>query len=344
MKIAYIIPSLGTTGIIKVPLLLSKNLSPYNKIKVFYFEEVAQNVPQFEVSTKKIWFLKFDEELNEYDIVHSHGLKSDFYVWINLKKLTTPKITTIHGFYYDDLKYLYGFKGSILGYFWASILKKFDIAVCVTKTLEEYFQTKFNLDNTHVIYNGISEVSIKKNDINLKLDDASVVKISTVAFLDKRKGTDQLIKLLCLNDHYYLTAVGGGDEKENLQKLANKIGVSERCSLIDFIENPWPTVLDSDVFIFPSRIEGFGLALVEAASLEIPIICSDIPTFREMFEEDEVTFFKVDDIYDLNEKVMALDINKNKQKKAKAKVDKLFRITETCKKYYELYLSLVKKN
>lgn len=150
--------------------------------------------------------------------------------------------------------------------------------------------------------------------------------------------------MLGLNDRYYLTAVGGGDEKENLQKLAHKMGVSERCRLIDFIENPWPTVLDSDVFIFPSRTEGFGLALVEAASFEIPIICSDIPTFREMFEEDEVTFFKVDDIRDLNEKVMALDINTNKQKKAKAKVDKLFRITESCKKYYELYLSLVKQN
>src|SRR5665647_3488542 len=51
-----------------------------------------------------------------------------------------------------------------------------------------------------------------------------------------------------------------------------------------------------DFFIMPSRSEGFGLALIEAIQQKIPVICSDVAVFRELFHEDEVTFFKSEDL------------------------------------------------
>ena len=45
-----------------------------------------------------------------------------------------------------------------------------------------------------------------------------------------------------------------------------------------------------------SYSEGFGLAMVEAALVHKPIVCSDIPSFHEIFEENEVAFFELDNI------------------------------------------------
>ena len=47
-----------------------------------------------------------------------------------------------------------------------------------------------------------------------------------------------------------------------------------------------------------SKTEGYGLPLIEAAQFGLPIICSDIPVFREV-TEGQATFFKVSDANDL---------------------------------------------
>jgi glycosyltransferase involved in cell wall biosynthesis len=41
---------------------------------------------------------------------------------------------------------------------------------------------------------------------------------------------------------------------------------------------------ESDVFVFPSLWEGFGIPIVEALSWGCPVVCSDIPVFREIGE------------------------------------------------------------
>jgi glycosyltransferase involved in cell wall biosynthesis len=139
-----------------------------------------------------------------------------------------------------------------------------------------------------------------------------------------------------------LTAVGGNAKNTNfLQKFAESLGVSSQCVFSGDHENPWLIASNCDVFIFPSRSEGLGLALLEAASLGIPIICSDIPTFREIFDEDEATFFKLDDIDDLNKAILKLEEIRKKAVKAKLKVDNKFTIENMCSNYFQIYTELI---
>jgi glycosyltransferase involved in cell wall biosynthesis len=56
------------------------------------------------------------------------------------------------------------------------------------------------------------------------------------------------------------------------------------------------------VFVFPSTAEGMSMALLEAASLEIPMICSDIPENKNVLE-NYVTYFRSNDYHDLAEKI-----------------------------------------
>ncbi|WP_273265471.1 glycosyltransferase family 4 protein [Flexistipes sinusarabici] len=52
--------------------------------------------------------------------------------------------------------------------------------------------------------------------------------------------------------------------------------------------------LISDILFLPSFHEGFGIPLLEAGMIKLPVVCSDIPPFRTI-GEDSVTYFKLDE-------------------------------------------------
>ena len=50
----------------------------------------------------------------------------------------------------------------------------------------------------------------------------------------------------------------------------------------------------ADLLLFPSAQEGFGIPLLEAGLVRLPVFCSDIPPFREIAGED-AHLFRLDD-------------------------------------------------
>jgi len=60
---------------------------------------------------------------------------------------------------------------------------------------------------------------------------------------------------------------------------------------------PDPVIADfyriTDALLFPSREEGFGIPIIEAAFSKVPVFCADIPVLRELAGED-VTYFDPD--------------------------------------------------
>lgn len=62
------------------------------------------------------------------------------------------------------------------------------------------------------------------------------------------------------------------------------------------------------MYVFPSEDEGFGIPLLEAMDNSLPIICSDIPVFREI-GRDSVVYFKDQDHNDLANKMTEIQNN-----------------------------------
>ena len=66
---------------------------------------------------------------------------------------------------------------------------------------------------------------------------------------------------------------------------------------------------NSLIYVFPSVDEGFGIPLIEALKLKVPVICSDIPIFREI-ADDSVLYFEKQNEFNLFERMKELIQNK----------------------------------
>ena len=95
----------------------------------------------------------------------------------------------------------------------------------------------------------------------------------------------------------------------------------------------------SRIYMMPSYSEGFGMAMVEAALGGKAIVCSDIPVFHEIFNENEVRFFTLDNTDSLQQAIHSAYINREKLGKAAyIKANNEFtaqKMAENHKKYYD---------
>ena len=65
-------------------------------------------------------------------------------------------------------------------------------------------------------------------------------------------------------------------------------------------------------FVFPSSDEGFGIPVLESFSNDLPLICSDIPIFREI-ADDNAFYFELENVDELSSTMLKL-INSKSEK------------------------------
>jgi glycosyltransferase involved in cell wall biosynthesis len=122
--------------------------------------------------------------------------------------------------------------------------------------------------------------------------------------------------------------------------LSEKLKISDRCLFCGFRSNASVYLRYFDIFVMPSRSEGFGLALIEAIQQKIPVICSDISVFKELFSDNEVTFFELGDQGSLADAIKTVtETGHNKAELAYAKYLNHYTSSIMAKNYYELYKS-----
>jgi glycosyltransferase involved in cell wall biosynthesis len=314
MKIAMILPSLANLGPVIVANELVKGLSAVpeiSKIDVYYFDErdPDKNL-HFPCSVQKISFFN-NIDLSGYDIIHSHGIRPDLF--LAYRKLRNRKLTvvsTMHCYIYPELAQTYNkFIATTATPFWLYILRPFNKVVFLASAMMEYYGRHFTKDQTEYVYNyrdagQINHVALSgKEREEVVAFKSEYVLIGTICKLTRRKGVHQLIELLTFEPQYRLIIIGDGKELEHLMQLAREKGVAERCLFTGFKNNAVAYLPLMDVFCLTSNSEGFGLVLLEAALIKKSIVCTELPSFRELFSENEVTFFDYGNIPSLSKAI-----------------------------------------
>jgi glycosyltransferase involved in cell wall biosynthesis len=110
------------------------------------------------------------------------------------------------------------------------------------------------------------------------------------------KGQDILLEALASPSWaarpWRLTLYGEGPMQNGLQRLARRLGLSDRVVFAGFdsVENIWAS---NHVLIMPSRFEGLPLAIVEAMLCARPVVATNVAGHAEVIE-DGVTGFLAD--------------------------------------------------
>ena len=134
MRIAYILPSLANKG----PIIVAKDLvltmtAHGHSCKVFYFDDIIET--EFNCPVQQIKFSR-TINFNEFDVVHSHGIRPDTYIWLHKPIICQAKIiSTIHNFVFEDLAEQYNkLIAYTFGSLWMFILRRHNKIVTLSKT------------------------------------------------------------------------------------------------------------------------------------------------------------------------------------------------------------------
>lgn len=159
----------------------------------------------------------------------------------------------------------------------------------VSQTAKEKFDRIFpKLKNkTEVFYNIVSKEQVK--ELALKgptfTDNFQGVRILTVGRLSAEKGQDiaiQALKILIekgYNAKWYF--VGDGKLRKECELLAARLGITDYVEFLGTKTNPYGYMKDCDIYMQPSRHEGFCITLAEALCFQGPIVSTNFTGAEE---------------------------------------------------------------
>jgi len=138
--------------------------------------------------------------------------------------------------------------------------------------------------------------------------DPSTKIIGNLSRTSKEKGHDLLLKAFAkLPEGFTLLICGGGELESTLWELAGSLGVKNRVVITGRFDDDMKIKFYSafDFFIFPTLAEGFGIVLIEALAMDLPVLCSDLDVLKEV-GEGYPTYYKTGDLEDLSQKTVEL--------------------------------------
>lgn len=225
-----------------------------------------------------------------FDVVHCHQYTPWIYGWLGALGTKAKVVFTEHGrFYPDRHRYKAVFINPLVAMLTPAVVA---ISNATKVALVQYEFIPGN--KIRVIYNGISPLKRDDSEAN-KIRDALGIPqgafvVGTVSRLDPVKNQSMMLKAFkafyknCPDS--YLLMVGDGPDREKLTLLANEYGISERTLFTGFVNNPIYHLSTMDVFLLSSHTEGTSMTLLEAMSLGIPAVATQVGGTPEIVEDD----------------------------------------------------------
>ncbi|HRE79343.1 MAG TPA: glycosyltransferase [Flavobacterium sp.] len=359
IKILFTIPNFDTAGSGKVLYDLAKHLDKskfevhiacshtrgafFNEIEklnlpIHIIETTCQLKPYFKIFGRIKPYKNFIKEHN-FDLVHSWHWSSDW----------TEVIASRLG----GAKFIYTKKAMSWGNIHWKIRSYFsNFIITINHEMVQFFPYK---KNQKLIPLGL-DVDYYNPDLFPTKADDNVFKIITVANLVPVKGIEIIIKAVDNLKNKSLTLTVLGDDRDPyadyLRKMVVEMGLENQIQFLGKKTDVRPFLADSDLYIIPtlndSRKEGMPMALVEAMSMAIPVIGSNISGINYVLKDFPELLFEAGNYHDLSLKINDL-YKKNSIELGKVGKElreytiKNFTIEKCIHEHEVLYLKLITK-
>jgi glycosyltransferase involved in cell wall biosynthesis len=224
------------------------------------------------------------------DIIHL-----SFPVPIRRARLNRPVVVSLHDLYPYDEPDNFGFpKVYFNRVFLQQCLREVDLITCVSETTLARLNTRFpmvarkkgvvvyncvNINSGRSSYSHITDQPFFLMVAQHRANKNITMAIRVFAELLERKRIDKRTLLLLLGNH--------GPETAMIKAVIEREALRDNVRLIDGVSDEELIWLykGCDILLAPSFVEGFGLPVVEGLLCGSRVVCSDIPTFREIGRE-----------------------------------------------------------
>jgi len=157
--------------------------------------------------------------------------------------------------------------------------------------VSEESKKKFNIPRAEVISNGIDS----------SLLDVPHSDGGYICFMGRlhehNKGLDTLLEAMKLLEGVRLVIAGRGRDEDKLKEKARLLGIANRVEFRGYVNETQKRDLVSgaELFILPSRYEGQGIVVIEAAAMGTPVVVSSIEELGYAVDEGFARRFQVGD-------------------------------------------------
>lgn len=121
----------------------------------------------------------------------------------------------------------------------------------------------------------IIKTQAKRRELGIDIDDFVVISIGE---LNENKNHEIIVKAIVElnNPHIKYILCGQGALAEHLRKVIRNYDLENQVKLLGYRTDVKELLQMSDLFAFPSKREGLGMAALEAMSAGLPLLTSDI--------------------------------------------------------------------
>lgn len=142
--------------------------------------------------------------------------------------------------------------------------------------IKKEMRKKYSLEKDFMLYVSVLDYP-RKNHVTL-----------IRAYSHLKKIVSQVPDLVLVGEEFW--------QPEVIYNEIYKNGLQEHVKILGFIPYDDLVILynAAKLFVHPSNWEGFGLPILEAMACGLPVVCSDIPTFREIAGDAPVYFDQKD--------------------------------------------------
>ena len=269
-------------------------------------------------------FRKVEREAGGFDIVHGNVV-SDFSLGRRFTN-RTPRIITVHHLAKDVVDNLrpsvfarirdLGGETGLTPFIEGKCVQRADKIIAVSEYTKAKLASIYGipLDKVEVIYNGWEEKSFdftekEKAEVKAKYNISNGNILLFVGRVDdRRKGLDVLLKtfnIVLKKTDANLVVAGSGNQKP-LKDLSSSLGITRQVTFTGFVDDITLQKLYSicDVYVCPSRLEGFGLTIVDAMAAGKPVVATRVGAIPEIVKQGENGFL----VQDNNENELAVAI------------------------------------